>query len=125
VNVLPGVIAMSSSTARKRTTILGVSRVKDPMPFKQPETPRKHQRTEANISAIQSQPAPSMPLFTFTQTLRKFLPQEERNVAHEAAPSTFNKDTVQGDTSGLDEELEGMFTNSQTRGKVFSAVHSL
>jgi hypothetical protein len=124
-DVLPGITAMSSHAARKRTTVLGASRLKNPMPFKQPETPRKRQRTEVNVPVIESQPAPSTPLFTFTQTLRKCLPQDEKGASRKGGPSTFNEDTVQGDTSGPDEELEGMFSNSHSRRKVCAAPHAL
>jgi hypothetical protein len=110
---------MSSRAARKRTSALVVQHLKSGrVPFKQSEVPRKRQRTERDIETTPSISVPSMPLFTFTQTLRDALPLSEKEGPRETELYPTNEVTDQDTTSVLDEELEGMLPNPATSGKV-------
>jgi hypothetical protein len=88
------------------------------VPFKQSEVPHKCQRTEQDIETTLSISAPSMLLFTFTQTLRDALLLSEKEGACKTELYPTNKVTDQDTTSALDEELEGMLPNPPTSGKV-------
>jgi hypothetical protein len=110
---------MTSHAARKRTSALVVQHHQSGrVPFKQSEVPRKRQRTERDLQATQSHPAPSMPLFTFTRTLRDALPPNENTGSREPLFSSSNAVPDEGTTYDPDEELEGMLPNPSASGKV-------
>jgi hypothetical protein len=59
-----------------------------------------------------------MPLFTFMRTLRNALPLNEDDETREAVGSSSHTDTDNDGIPVPDEELEGMFPNPPSSGKV-------